>query len=213
VAAPVPFTVQSERGTVAGSVPARGSDFADLMRRIKAAGLLERRLGYYWARIAVTGGLLAAGWAVFVVVGDSWWQLPVAAFLAFVFGQIGFLGHDAGHRQIFRTRRCQRSGRAAARQPGHRAEFRLVGRQAQPPSRPPQHRGQGPGPRARCGRSAPAGAHRQKAGVMFTNTKTLRSVATAGRAAEPTDGIPCQPLVDPAGSIAPVPGRVEGSIR
>ena len=54
----------------------------------------------------MTGGLLAAGWAVFVVLGDSWWQLVVAAFLAFVFTQIGFIGHDAGHRQIFRTRRA-----------------------------------------------------------------------------------------------------------
>src|SRR5690606_34588087 len=32
--------------------------------------------------------------------------LAVAAFLAFVFAQIGFIGHDAGHRQIFRSRRA-----------------------------------------------------------------------------------------------------------
>ena len=44
--------------------------FADLMRRVEAAGLLERRRGYYSARIAVTGGLLATGWAAFVTVGD-----------------------------------------------------------------------------------------------------------------------------------------------
>ena len=43
---------------------------------------------------------------MFVVLGDSWWQLAVAAFLAVVFTQIGFLGHDAGHRQIFRSRRA-----------------------------------------------------------------------------------------------------------
>jgi fatty acid desaturase len=91
---------------VAEAVTIRGSDFADLMRRVKAAGLLGRRRGYYWARIAVTGGLLAAGWTVFVAVGDSWWQLVVAAFLAVVFTQIGYLGHDAGHRQIFGTRRA-----------------------------------------------------------------------------------------------------------
>src|SRR5690349_18582850 len=50
--------------------------------------------------------LLAAGWAAFVVAGDSWWQLAVAVFLAVVFTQIGFLGHDAGHRQVFGTRRA-----------------------------------------------------------------------------------------------------------
>ena len=40
------------------------------------------------------------------MVGNSWWQLVVAAFLAVVFTQIGFLGHDAGHRQVFGTRRA-----------------------------------------------------------------------------------------------------------
>jgi fatty acid desaturase len=76
------------------------------MRRVKAAGLLERRPGYYLTKIAVTGGLLVGAWTVFVVVGDSWWQLFVAGFLAVVFTQIGFLGHDAGHRQIFRSKRA-----------------------------------------------------------------------------------------------------------
>jgi fatty acid desaturase len=103
VAAPSILVGPSERGTTAA---ARGSDFADLMRRVRGAGLLERRRGYYWAKIAVTGGLFAAGWALFVVVGDSWWQLVVAAFLAFVFAQIGFIGHDAGHRQIFASKRA-----------------------------------------------------------------------------------------------------------
>jgi fatty acid desaturase len=92
--------------TATRGVPARGSDFADLLRRVKAAGLLERRLGYYLTKIAVTGGLLAAGWVAFVLLGDSWWQLAVAAFLAVVFTQIGFIGHDAGHRQVFRSKRA-----------------------------------------------------------------------------------------------------------
>ncbi|HEU5109403.1 MAG TPA: acyl-CoA desaturase [Micromonosporaceae bacterium] len=76
------------------------------MRRVKAAGLLQRRPGYYWAKIIVTAALLAGAWTVFVVLGESWWQLAVAGFLAVVFTQIGFIGHDAGHRQIFRSRRA-----------------------------------------------------------------------------------------------------------
>ncbi len=91
-------------GTTAGSVTARGSDFADLMRRVKAAGLLQRRPGYYAAKMALTGGLLAATWTGFVLIGDSWWQLAVAPFVAILFTQIGFIGHDAGHRQIFRSK-------------------------------------------------------------------------------------------------------------
>jgi len=83
----------------------RGSDYARLSRAVRRAGLLDRRSGDYAWRIAVTVLLLAAGWAVFVVVGDSWWQLAVAAFLAVMFTQVGFLGHDAGHRQICAARR------------------------------------------------------------------------------------------------------------
>jgi fatty acid desaturase len=40
------------------------------------------------------------------VVGDWWWQLAVAVFLAVVFTQVGFLGHDAGHRQVFGSPRA-----------------------------------------------------------------------------------------------------------
>jgi fatty acid desaturase len=100
----------TSRGSAIEARPAvarpRGSDYADLLRQIQRAGLLDRRVGYYLTKITVTAGLLVAGWAAFVAVGDSWWQLAVAAFLAFVFTQIGFIGHDAGHRQIFRSRRA-----------------------------------------------------------------------------------------------------------
>ena len=82
----------------------RGTDYAELSRQIRAARLLDRRPRYYAWKITVTAVLLAAGWAVFAVLGDSWWQLAVAAFLAVMFTQVGFLGHDAGHRQIFRSR-------------------------------------------------------------------------------------------------------------
>jgi fatty acid desaturase len=87
------------------SEPPGGSLYALLLRQIKAAGLLERRTGYYVRRIAVTTALLAAGWTAFILVGDSWWQLAVAVFLAFVFTQFGFVGHEAGHRQISGSRR------------------------------------------------------------------------------------------------------------
>lgn len=83
----------------------RGSDYAELSRQVKEAGLLVRRPGYYLARIAVLLLLLLAGWAAFVMLGPSWWQLAVAVFLAILFTQLGFLGHEAGHRQVFRSRR------------------------------------------------------------------------------------------------------------
>jgi fatty acid desaturase len=89
------------------SVPkGRWSEYTQLSREIKQAGLLERRRGWYVARIGLNLVLLAAGWVVFAVLGDSWWQLVTAAYLAVVFTQIAFVGHDAGHRQISRSRRA-----------------------------------------------------------------------------------------------------------
>jgi fatty acid desaturase len=82
----------------------RWSAYTQLSRQLKQAGLLERRRGWYAARIASNLALLAAGWVAFAVVGDSWWQLVTAAYLAVVFTQLAFLGHDAGHRQIFGSR-------------------------------------------------------------------------------------------------------------
>jgi fatty acid desaturase len=82
----------------------RGSDYSQLMGRVRKAGLLERRTGYYAFKMAVNVVLMIGGWVAFVLIGESWWQLAVAAFLAVVFTQSGFLGHEAGHRQIFRTR-------------------------------------------------------------------------------------------------------------
>jgi fatty acid desaturase len=84
----------------------RGSEYAMLSRQVRQAGLLDRRLRYYAWKMTLTGLALAAGWAVFAVLGDSWWQLGTAALLAVIFAQIGFLGHDAGHRQVFRSRRA-----------------------------------------------------------------------------------------------------------
>jgi len=82
-----------------------GSDFAELHRRINAAGLLRRRPAYYAVRLGVVGAALVAGWTAFVVVGSSWWTLLVAAFLAVVFAQVALVAHDLAHRQVFRTNR------------------------------------------------------------------------------------------------------------
>jgi fatty acid desaturase len=83
-----------------------GSDYAALSRQVRQLGLLDRQPRYYARKIALTAALLAAGWAAFVVIGNSWWQLADAVFLAVAFAQIGFLGHDAGHSQVFRARRA-----------------------------------------------------------------------------------------------------------
>ncbi|WP_240196937.1 fatty acid desaturase family protein [Nonomuraea lactucae] len=87
------------------TVEARGSDFARLARKINDAGLLDRRPVYYAVRFSLAVVAYLGGWALFWWVGDSWLQVLVAALLAVIFAQFGFLAHDLGHRQVFRTRR------------------------------------------------------------------------------------------------------------
>jgi fatty acid desaturase len=83
-------------------------DFRVLAVSIRDAGLLDRRPGYYSVKIVLTISAFAVGWAALLVVGNSWDTLGVAAFLAVMFTQLGFVGHDAGHQQVFRSRRANR---------------------------------------------------------------------------------------------------------
>ena len=81
------------------------SDYSALSKRVAGAGLLERRPGYYVARIGSLGVLFAAGWVAFHFLGDSWWTIAIAVFMAVMFGQIALVAHDLAHRQVFRTRK------------------------------------------------------------------------------------------------------------
>ncbi len=98
--------VPAAPATMSDTTRRSGSDFADLSRRIREAGLLRRRPGRYAARIGLTLAFLAATWAAFGYLGDSWWQIGTAAVLAVAWTQVAFLGHDAGHKQVFRGRRA-----------------------------------------------------------------------------------------------------------
>ena len=77
------------------------SIYAELSRTVKDAGLLDRRRGWYVARIAATVAAFAGIWVGVALLGDSWWQLALAAALAVVTAQFAFLGHDTAHRQAF----------------------------------------------------------------------------------------------------------------
>jgi len=83
-------------------------DFRALAVQIRAEGHLDRRLSYYWVKIVLTIAAFAAGWVALFVVGPSWGTLGIAAFLGVMSTQLGFLGHDAGHGQIFTSRRANR---------------------------------------------------------------------------------------------------------
>ncbi|MGP4113378.1 fatty acid desaturase family protein [Streptomyces sp. 4N509B] len=88
----------------------KGSDFSRLSRRIAEAGLMNRRPGYYAVRLSLVAAAFVGGWVAFAVLGDSWWQLAVAAFMALSWGQLALAMHDLAHRQIFARRRPSEVG-------------------------------------------------------------------------------------------------------
>ncbi len=90
------------------TIDAPPGDFRALAVQIRDAGLLERRPGYYGVKIGLTIAIFAAAWAALVMVGNSWATLGVAAFLGVMFTQLGFIGHDAGHHQVFGSRWANR---------------------------------------------------------------------------------------------------------
>ena len=77
--------------------------YTDLARSVKESGLLRRRYGYYWSRIAIAVSAFVLIWAAIIGLGNSWFQLILAAVLGVVVTQFGFLGHDAAHRQMFQS--------------------------------------------------------------------------------------------------------------
>jgi hypothetical protein len=61
------------RAGVPPTLPATGagSEYAQLSRMVKRAGVLRRRPVYYSLKIGLNLVLLAAGWTVFAVLGQS----------------------------------------------------------------------------------------------------------------------------------------------
>ena len=94
--------VRTHARSSGGSAPPAG-EFTELARQIKDSGLMRRRYGYYWTKLIAVPVAFAAAIVLFIWIGDSWWQMFLAVVFAFLFTQTAFLGHDAAHRQIFRS--------------------------------------------------------------------------------------------------------------
>ena len=77
------------------------SDFFELQKRVKDAGLMERGASSYIGRaIVLTLSFVGAG-TLLALLGQSWWQLAVAALFGVLFTQAAFVSHDAAHQQVF----------------------------------------------------------------------------------------------------------------
>lgn len=92
--------------------PAAAVDYVALKRRIKEAGLLEARPGYYWFKTTIALGTLGAAVAIAVLVSNPWLLMADALFMGFASTQIALLAHDVGHQQGYRGRRTNRIARA-----------------------------------------------------------------------------------------------------
>jgi len=75
-------------------------DFLALRKILLEKGLLQKRLGYFIKNMLITGFLFSLATALIYFANTFLLVIFAAAFLAFAWGQVALLGHDAGHRQI-----------------------------------------------------------------------------------------------------------------
>jgi fatty acid desaturase len=80
---------------------AAGDEFRDLLNLVRQSGLLAKQPAYYGRKILLNSILLVIAFLLIKPFHNSWAELFNAAFLAFVFAQLGFIVHDAGHQEIF----------------------------------------------------------------------------------------------------------------
>jgi fatty acid desaturase len=81
------------------------SSYGELKAAVRSRGLLDKQPWYYAGTMLALCSLLACGLAALYVLRALPLRLIDAALLAFVFAQLGLLGHDAGHNQVFASRR------------------------------------------------------------------------------------------------------------
>lgn len=77
------------------------STYSALLKTVTDAGLLQRSPAFYgwlFAGLGLALGGLSAG---FVLIGNSWFQLLIAAGLGIVLTQVAFITHETSHRAVF----------------------------------------------------------------------------------------------------------------
>ncbi|MGD8214814.1 fatty acid desaturase family protein [Aestuariimicrobium sp. Y1814] len=68
-------------------------------------GLMKKARWFYILLMSVLGLALAGCVAGFILLGQSWFQLLVAAALGVIITQFAFIGHEAAHHQVFNETR------------------------------------------------------------------------------------------------------------
>jgi len=80
---------------------AAGDEFRDLLALVRQSGLLAKQPAYYLRKILLNAVMFAGAFLLIARFQNPWIEICFAAFLAFVFAQLGFIVHDAGHQEIF----------------------------------------------------------------------------------------------------------------
>src|SRR5438094_10546318 len=104
-----PVRVRSAMAAIAISDPqasARTANpYAELKRRVEAAGLLGKRPGYYVLMLVTNTLAFGTSLWLLTLVHSVWATVLFAALLGLVSGQRGFELHASGHRQMVARRR------------------------------------------------------------------------------------------------------------
>jgi fatty acid desaturase len=79
-----------------------GDEFRDLLALVRQSGLMAKQPAYYVRKMLLNVAMFVGAFVLIAKFHNYFWiQLCNAAFLAFVFAQLGFIVHDAGHQEIF----------------------------------------------------------------------------------------------------------------
>lgn len=81
------------------------TEYGELKRIVKEAGLLEAQPAYYTLKTTTALGMLVIGVAVALFAHNPFVIIADAVFMGFVSTQLGLLAHDIAHWQAFRGRR------------------------------------------------------------------------------------------------------------
>jgi fatty acid desaturase len=103
------------RGTTSAATSKPISTYTALLATVREAGLLKRRTGFYIGMFVAITLLFAAAVTGSLFIGDSWFQLFIAAGIGLILTQYAFLAHETAHRQVFASgKTSDRVGRILA---------------------------------------------------------------------------------------------------
>src|ERR1700723_454877 len=79
-----------------------GDEFRDLLALVRQSGLMAKQPAFYFRKILLNFIMFVGAFVLIAKFHNYFWvELCNAAFLAFVFAQLDFIVHDAGHQEIF----------------------------------------------------------------------------------------------------------------